>query len=221
MKVLVVEDERRIAEDVAKTLRASGMVVDVVADGEAAWFNGDTEDYDAVVLDLGLPKLDGLTVLKRWRANGRRFPVLILTSRGVWTERVEGINAGADDYMPKPFEMEELLARLRALIRRSSGEPSPILTAGPLALDTRQMRFILNGVPLALSPLEYRLLAFLMHRAGKVVPPTELADHLYDTGHDRDPNAIEVIIARLRRKLGAGVIETRRGFGYLRPLEAK
>ncbi|HEY9010839.1 MAG TPA: response regulator transcription factor [Devosia sp.] len=221
MKVLVVEDEKRIAEDVAKTLRASGMAVDVVADGEAAWFSGDTEDYDAVILDLGLPKLDGLTVLKRWRANGRRFPVLILTARGVWTERVEGINAGADDYLPKPFEMEELLARLRALIRRSSGEPSPILTAGSLRLDTRQMQFTLNGVPLALSPLEYRLLAFLMHRAGKVVPPTELADHLYDTGHDRDPNAIEVIVARLRRKLGAGVIETRRGFGYLLPLEAK
>jgi DNA-binding response OmpR family regulator len=221
MKVLVVEDESRIAADIAKTLRASGMAVDVVADGEEAWFSGDTEDYDAVVLDLGLPKIDGLTVLKRWRSNGRRFPVLILTSRGVWTERVEGINAGADDYLPKPFEMEELLARLRALIRRSSGEPAPILSAGPLKLDTRQMRFTLNGLPVALSPLEYRLLAFLMHRAGRIVPPTELADHLYDTGHDRDPNAIEVIVARLRRKLGAGVIETRRGFGYLLPLGVK
>jgi len=215
MKVLVVEDEPRIADDIAKTLRASGMAVDTVDDGESAWFSGDTEDYDAVVLDLGLPKLDGLTVLKRWRANGRRFPVLILTSRSVWTERVDGINAGADDYLPKPFEMEELLARLRALIRRSSGQPSPVLTAGPLALDTRQMRFTFNGTPVSLSPLEYRLLAFLMHHAGRVVAPTELADHLYDTGHDRDPNAIEVIVARLRRKLGPDVIETRRGFGYL------
>lgn len=215
MKVLVVEDEPRIADDIAKTLRASGMAVDTVDDGESAWFSGDTEDYDAVVLDLGLPKLDGLTVLKRWRANGRRFPVLILTSRSVWTERVDGINAGADDYLPKPFEMEELLARLRALIRRSSGQPSPVLTAGPLALDTRQMRFTFNGTPVSLSPLEYRLLAFLMHHAGRVVAPTELADHLYDTGHDRDPNAIEVIVARLRRKLGPNVIETRRGFGYL------
>src|SRR5690242_14942557 len=166
MKVLVVEDESRIAADIAKTLRASGMAVDVVADGEDAWFSGDTEDYDAVVLDLGLPKIDGLTVLKRWRSNGRRFPVLILTSRGVWTERVEGINAGADDYLPKPFEMEELLARLRALIRRSSGEAAPVLKSGPLSLDTRQMRISLRGIPVALSPLEYRLLAFLMHHAG-------------------------------------------------------
>ncbi len=221
MKVLLVEDEARIAEDIARTLRASGMVVDIVGDGESAWFSGDTEDYDAVVIDLGLPKLDGLTVLKRWRANGRRFPVLILTSRGMWTERVEGINAGADDYLPKPFEMEELLARLRALIRRSTGQPAPVLAAGPLALDTRQMRFTLRGSPISLSPLEYRLLAFLMHHAGTVVAPTELADHLYDTGHDRDPNAIEVIVARLRRKLGAGIIETRRGFGYLIPDPAK
>ncbi len=217
MKVLVAEDERRIADDVAAALKASGMVVDLVADGEEAWFKGDVEDYDAVVLDLGLPKLDGLTVLKRWRAGGRRFPVLVLTARGVWTERVEGINAGADDYLPKPFEMEELIARLRALLRRSAGQPAPVLSSGPLSLDTRQMRISLRGVPIALSPLEYRLLAFLMHHAGRVVAPTELAEHLYESGHDRDPNAIEVIVARLRRKLGSEVIETRRGFGYLVP----
>jgi two-component system, OmpR family, response regulator len=217
MKVLVAEDERRIADDVATALKASGMVVDLVADGEEAWFKGDVEDYDAVVLDLGLPKLDGLTVLKRWRAGGRRFPVLVLTARGVWTERVEGINAGADDYLPKPFEMEELIARLRALLRRSAGQPAPVLSSGPLSLDTRQMRISLRGVPIALSPLEYRLLAFLMHHAGRVVAPTELAEHLYESGHDRDPNAIEVIVARLRRKLGSEVIETRRGFGYLVP----
>jgi len=217
MKVLVVEDEPRIAADISATLKASGMAVDVVTDGEEAWFRGDTENYDVVVLDLGLPKLDGLTVLKRWRSAGHRFPVLILTARGVWTERVEGINAGADDYLVKPFEMEELVARLRALIRRSTGQASPVLQSGPLSLDTRQMKISLRGVPVALSPLEYRLLAFLMHHAGRVVAPTELAEHLYDFGNDRDPNAIEVIVARLRRKLGSDAIETRRGFGYLVP----
>jgi DNA-binding response OmpR family regulator len=217
MKVLVVEDEPRIATDVSTALKAAGMAVDVVADGEEAWFRGDTETYDAAILDLGLPKVDGLTVLKRWRASGNRFPVLILTARGVWTERVEGINAGADDYLPKPFEMEELVARLRALLRRSTGQAAPVLNSGPLSLDTRQMRLSLRGVPIALSPLEYRLMAFLMHHAGRVVAATELAEHLYDSGNDRDSNAIEVIVARLRRKLGSDVIETRRGFGYLVP----
>jgi len=217
MRGLVVEDEPRIASDIATALRASGIVVDVVTDGEAAWFAGDTEDYDIVILDLGLPRLDGLTVLKRWRANGRRFPILVLTARGVWTERVEGINAGADDYLPKPFEMEELVARLRALLRRAAGQAAPILQSGPLTLDTRQMQIARRGVPISLSPLEYRLLAFLMHHAGRVVPATELAEHLYDTGNDRDPNAIEVIVARLRRKIGNDVIETRRGFGYVMP----
>jgi DNA-binding response OmpR family regulator len=217
MKILLVEDEPRIASDVAAALRDAGMVVDISTDGEDAWFKGDTEAYDAAVLDLGLPKLDGLTVLKRWRQGGRRFPVLILTARGVWTERVAGINAGADDYLPKPFEMDELLARLRALLRRSTGQADPVLAAGPLSLDTRQMRIAMNGVPVALSPLEYRLLAYLMHHAGRVVPATELAEHLYESGNDRDPNAIEVIVARLRRKLGAGAIETRRGFGYVVP----
>ncbi len=217
MRILVVEDERRIAEDIAASLKASGMAVDIASDGEDAWFRGDVETYDAVILDLGLPRLDGLTILRRWRAAGRTFPVLILTARGVWTERVEGINAGADDYLPKPFEMEELIARLRALLRRAAGQPAPVISAGPLSLDTRQMRFALNGVPIALSPLEYRLLAFLIHHAGEVVAPTALAEHLYDSGHDRDPNAIEVIVARLRRKFGPDIIETRRGFGYLVP----
>jgi two-component system, OmpR family, response regulator len=193
------------------------MVVDLATDGEDAWFKGDTESYDAAILDLGLPKLDGLTVLKRWRTGGRRFPVLVLTARGVWTERVEGINVGADDYLPKPFEMEELLARLRALLRRSAGQAAPVLNAGTLSLDTRQMRISVSGVPIALSPLEYRLLSYLLHHAGRVVPPTELAEHLYDSGNDRDPNAIEVIVARLRRKIGSDAIETRRGFGYLVP----
>jgi two-component system OmpR family response regulator len=217
MRILVVEDERRIAADIAAALKASGYAVDVVGDGEEAWFRGDTESYDAAILDLGLPKLDGLTLLKRWRAEGQRFPVLVLTARGAWTERVEGIDAGADDYLAKPFEMDELLARLRAVLRRSAGQAAPVLTSGPLSLDTRQMRVTLRGVPVALSPLEYRLIAYLMHHAGRVVPPTELAEHLYDIDNERDTNAIEVIVARLRRKLGTDLIETRRGFGYIMP----
>ena len=214
MRILVVEDEPRIAQDLSSALKRAGMVADLARDGEEAWFMGDTESYDAVVLDLGLPKLDGLSVLKRWREAGRRFPVLVLTARGAWTERVEGINQGADDYLAKPFEMEELVARLRALIRRAAGQATPVITAGTLSLDTRRMEISMNGAPATLSPLEYRLLAFLIHHAGRVVPPTELAEHLYDSGNDRDPNAIEVIVARLRRKLGNEVIETRRGFGY-------
>ena len=214
MRILVVEDESRIAQDLSSALKAAGMVVDLASDGEEAWFMGDTENYDAAVLDLGLPKMDGLAVLTRWREAGRRFPVLVLTARGAWTERVEGINLGADDYVAKPFQMEELVARLRALIRRAAGQATPVITAGPLSLDTRRMEISLNGAPASLSPLEYRLLAFLIHHAGRVVPPTELAEHLYDSGNDRDPNAIEVIVARLRRKLGNEVIETRRGFGY-------
>jgi two-component system OmpR family response regulator len=217
MKILVSEDEPRIGADIEAALKAAGMAVDLATDGEDAWFKGDTESYDAVILDLGLPKIDGLTVLKRWRAGGRNFPVLVLTARGVWTERVEGINAGADDYLPKPFEMEELVARLRALLRRSTGQATPVLTAGALSLDTRRMQIALDGAPVALSPMEYRLLAYLMHHAGRVVPSTELAEHLYNSGNDRDPNAIEVVVARLRRKLGNEAIETRRGFGYSVP----
>ncbi len=217
MRILLAEDEPRVAADIKAALGKSGYVVDHVADGEAAWFQGDTEEYDAAILDLGLPKLDGLAVLKRWRANERRFPVVVLTARGVWTERVEGIDAGADDYLPKPFEMDELVARLRAVLRRSAGQVTPVLTAGEVALDTRQMRITVRGVPIELSPLEYRLLSYLMHHAGRVVPVTELADHLYDLDHDRDTNAVEVVVARLRRKLGTNLIETRRGFGYFVP----
>ncbi len=210
----MVEDEPRIAQDICGALKAAGMAVDLARDGEEAWFRGDTENYDAAVLDLGLPKMDGLAVLKRWREAGRRLPVLVLTARGAWSERVEGINLGADDYLPKPFQMEELVARVRALIRRAAGQAAPVIKAGTLTLDTRRMEISVNGEAVALSPLEYRLLAFLIHHAGRVVPPTELGEHLYDSGHDRDPNAIEVIVARLRRKVGSDVIETRRGFGY-------
>ena len=185
--------------------------------GEEAWFRGDTEDYDAVILDLGLPRMDGLTVLKKWREAGRDVPVLILTARGAWAERVAGIDAGADDYLAKPFVMEELLARLRALLRRAAGRASPLLAIGRVVLDTRQMRITVDGDPIALSPLEYRCLSYLMHHAGRVIPPTELMEHLYAHDHDREPNAVEVLIGRLRKKLGVDLIETRRGFGYVIP----
>lgn len=215
MRILVVEDEPRIAADIAATLEAAGYIVETACDGEEAWFRGDTEDYDLIVLDLGLPKMDGLTVLKRWRAEGRSTPVLVLTARGAWAERVEGIDAGADDYLPKPFRMEELVARVRALIRRAAGHGGPIIKAGPLSLDVRQMRITRDGVPVTLSPLEYRLVAYLMHHRGRVVPSAELLEHLYGDDDARDINALEAVITRLRRKLGATAIETRRGFGYI------
>jgi two-component system, OmpR family, response regulator len=215
MRILVVEDDLRIASDVADTLNAAGYIVETISDGEEAWFRGDTEEYDMIVLDLGLPTMDGLAVLKRWRAAGRAIPILVLTARGSWAERVEGIDAGADDYLPKPFRMEELLARVRALIRRSAGHGGPVLEAGLMSLDARQMRLAVNGVPVALSPLEYRLVAYLMHHKGRVVPGSELLEHLYGDDDARDANALEAVVARLRKKLGASAIETRRGFGYL------
>ena len=214
MRILLVEDEPRIAGDIATTLKAAGYVVETAGDGEEAWFLGDTEDYDLIVLDLGLPKMDGLAVLKRWRSAGRTIPVLVLTARGAWSERVEGIDAGADDYLPKPFQMEELLARIRALIRRSVGISASVIEAGSLSLDTRQMRVTRNGVAVAVSPLEYRLLAYLMHHRGRVVTPGELIEHLYGDDDAREANALEATVARLRKKLGPEAIETRRGFGY-------
>jgi two-component system, OmpR family, response regulator len=217
MRVLVVEDDRRIARRLISVLQEAGYAVDRVGNGEEAWFRGDTEDYDAVILDLGLPRMDGLTVLRKWREAGRDVPVLILTARGAWAERVAGIDAGADDYLAKPFVMEELLARLRALLRRAAGRASPLLAIGRVVLDTRQMRITLDGDPIALSPLEYRCLSYLMHHAGRVIPPTELMEHLYAHDHDREPNAVEVLIGRLRKKLGVDLIETRRGFGYVIP----
>lgn len=215
MRLLLLEDDDRIARDVMATLKAAGYSVERETDGEEGWFKGDTEDYDAVILDLGLPSLDGLTILKRWRANGRTMPVLILTARGSWSERVDGIDSGADDYLPKPFYMEELLARLRAILRRAAGQSSPILTHGQISLDTRQMRVSVNGVPVAFTPQEYRLFSYLMHHAGRVVPHSELIDHLYSHDSDKDANAVEVLIGRIRRKLAVDVIETRRGFGYI------
>ena len=217
MRILLVEDDPRIRDDVAASLAAAGYVVDCEGDGEEAWFLGDTETYGAVVLDLGLPQMDGLSVLKRWREAGRDVPVLVLTARGSWSERVEGIDAGADDYLPKPFRMEELLARLRAIIRRASGHSSPTVTVGEAVLDTRQMRLTVRGVPVALSPQEYRLVAYLMLNRGRVVPQQELAEHLQSVHFERESNAVEVLIGRVRRKLPADLIETRRGFGYLVP----
>jgi len=217
MRVLLVEDDRRIASDISRALKASGCVVETVSDGEEAWFRGDTEDYGAVILDLGLPGMDGLAVLKRWRSNKRTMPVLILTARGSWAERVDGIDAGADDYLPKPFQMEELLSRLRSIVRRSSGHAASVMTAGEVALDERQMKVMLRGIPIALSPLEYRLVAHLLRNKGRVVSQQELDENVYGHGEDHDSNALEVLIGRVRKKLGSDVIETRRGFGYFVP----
>lgn len=215
MRILLVEDDTRIRADIIAALEASHYVVDWVREGEEAWFKGDTEDYAAAILDLGLPQMDGMSVLKRWRASGRDFPVLVLTARGSWSERVEGIDAGADDYLPKPFAMEELLARLRAILRRRSGLASPQIRIGSITLDTRLMRVSRNGVPLALSPQEYRLVAYLMHHPGRVVPQQELAEQLQGDVYERESNAVEVLVGRVRRKLGPDIIETHRGFGYL------
>ena len=214
MRVLVVEDEPRIAADVKHGLEQAGYVADVVADGEAAWFRAETEPYDAMVLDLGLPRLDGLGVLRRLRAAEVALPVLILTARDGWRERVEGIDAGADDYLVKPFRMEELVARLRAILRRTAGHASPVLRAGDVELDTRSRAVSVAGRPTELTALEYRLLAFLLHRQGQVVPASEVLDHLHGVGTEREANALEALLTRLRRKLGPGVIETRRGQGY-------
>jgi DNA-binding response OmpR family regulator len=214
MRILLAEDDARIASKVKAVLESAGYAVDATADGVDAWFKGDVEEYDLVVLDLGLPKMDGLAVLKKWRAAGRSIPVLILTARGAWAERVEGIDSGADDYLCKPFAMEELLARVRALLRRAAGHASSVMTAGRVRLDSRQMRVWVDDDPVELSPLEYRCLSYLMHHAGRVVASTELMEHLYAHDHDRDPNAVEVLVGRLRRKLGVDLIETRRGFGY-------
>ncbi|MGP3699585.1 response regulator transcription factor [Rhodobacter sp. NSM] len=214
MRALVVEDDARIARDLGLALGSAGFRVETAADGETAWFLGGTESFDLIVLDLGLPKLDGLAVLKRWRAEGVETPVLVLTARGTWSERVEGIDAGADDYLPKPFRIEELVARARALVRRSTGRAAALQSLGRLSLDMNRMSATLDGLPLGLAPLEFRLLAYLMLHRDRVVPPTELLEHLYGDNDAREANALEAVVARLRRKTGRGVIGTRRGFGY-------
>lgn len=214
MRVLVVEDEPLIAERLRRALDDAGWVVELAGDGEEAEFLGATEPYDAIVLDLGLPRLDGLSVLKRWRAKGVATPVLVLTARGSWHEKVEGIDAGADDYLGKPFHVEEVLARIRALRRRASGHATPVLRCGAVELDTRTGRVALDGAPVALTALEFRVLDHLMHHAGRVVSRSELIEHVYAQDFDRDSNTLEVIVARLRRKLGRDAIETVRGLGY-------
>lgn len=214
MRVLLVEDDATLRGQLEEALTEAGYAVDSAADGEEGEFLGSTEPYDAIVLDLGLPKVDGLSVLKHWRAEAVAVPVLVLTARGSWSERVEGIDAGADDYLPKPFRMEELLARLRALIRRASGRARAELTCGPVTLDTRTNRVTVDGRPVTLTAHEYRLLAYLMHHAGRTVSRSELIEHLYAQDFDRDSNTIEVFVGRLRRKLGRDLIRTERGLGY-------
>jgi DNA-binding response OmpR family regulator len=214
MRVLVAEDDRRIAEALATSLAAAGFVAEIEADGEDVWYRGDSEDFDAIILDLGLPTLDGLTILKRWRKSGRTLPVLILTARGHWAERVEGIEAGADDYVTKPFRVEEVVARIRAIVRRSAGFASSRLEIDDLVLDTRTMQVSRDGVPINLTPQEYKLLAFLAHQRGRVVRQMEITEHLYAQYFERDSNSIEVLVGRVRRRLGSDIIKTKRGFGY-------
>ncbi|GGJ12282.1 response regulator transcription factor [Neoroseomonas lacus] len=214
MRILVVEDHAALARQLMEALAEAGFVADHAADGEEGLFLGETEPYDAVVLDLGLPRLDGLSVLKRWRAAGRDLPVLILTARDGWSEKVAGLNAGADDYLAKPFVMAELIARLQALVRRAHGRSQPQISLGRLVIDTGTQRVLLDGATTRLTGLEYRLLAYLALHAGQVVSKTELTEHLYAQDFDRDSNTLEVMVGRLRRKLGEGFIETVRGQGY-------
>lgn len=214
MRVLIVEDEPVLSSQIARALGENGYAVDTAADGGRADFAVQTERYDAVLLDLGLPRIDGLTLLRRWRDAGMSVPVLVLTARGTWHEKVVGIDSGADDYVTKPFQMEEVLARLRALIRRASGQGSPALQCGALVLDPRAARVTLAGVPVRLTSHEFRLLSYLMHHRDRVVSQSELVDHIYARDSDRDSNTVEVFIARLRKKIGSHAIVTVRGLGY-------
>jgi len=214
MRLLVVEDEKDLNRQIKAALSQAGYAVDSAFDGEEGHFLGDTEAYDAVILDLELPNLDGISVLERWRRAERNMPVLILTARNRWSEKVAGMDAGADDYVSKPFHMEELLARVRALLRRQAGFASSEIECGPLRLDTRTTRVTCDGAPVKLTSLEFRLLSYLMHHRGRVVPRMELVEHLYEQDFDRDSNTIEVFIGRLRKKVPAHLIETVRGLGY-------
>ena len=217
MRVLLIEDDNRIATDIASALGEAGFAVFREIDGGAAHQLGATEDFAAIILDLGLPTLDGLDVLRAWREAGIRIPVLILTARGSWMERVNGMNAGADDYLPKPFHMEELIARLRALIRRAAGEPAPIRRHGDLVIDTRQKEISRAGRTVSLTPQEFRAINYLVINSGRVVSATELIAHVHGDCDAVTANAMEALIGRLRRKIGSELIETRRGFGYLVP----
>jgi two-component system OmpR family response regulator len=214
MRVLVVEDEPDLRRQLVSALEDAGYAVDQAADGEEGQYLGENEPYDAVVLDLGLPKIDGVSVLKAWRKQEKTMPVLILTARGRWSEKVEGFDAGADDYVAKPFHFEELLARLRALLRRAAGHASSSIECGDLLVDTRAARATVGGAPIKLTSHEYKVLEYMMHHRGRVVPRTELVEHIYDQDFDRDSNTIEVFIGRLRRKIGQDRIVTERGLGY-------
>ncbi len=214
MRILVVEDDADLNRQLVTALTDAGYVVDKALDGEEGHFLGDTEPYDAVVLDLGLPVMDGVSVLEKWRRAGKKMPVLILTARDRWSDKVAGFDAGADDYVTKPFNMAEVMARVRALLRRSTGHATNELTCGPVSLDVKGARVTVNGMPIKLTSLEFRLLAYLMHHGGKVVSRTELVEHLYDQDFDRDSNTVEVFVGRLRKKLGVDVLHTIRGMGY-------
>ncbi|MEE8294586.1 MAG: response regulator transcription factor [Sphingomonadales bacterium] len=214
MRILVVEDEPNLAEQVTTSLEEAGYAVDVVGDGEEAHFMGETEPYDAVVLDLGLPVMDGVSVLEKWRTAGLTMPVLILTARDTWTDKVAGLDAGADDYLTKPFKIEELLARLRALIRRSAGHASSELTCGTVVLNTKTSKVTADGRAIKMTALEYKLLSYLMHHQDEIISRTVLTEHIYDQDFDRDSNTIEVFVNRIRKKLGANIIQTKRGLGY-------
>ena len=215
MRLLVVEDDKDLNRQITSALEGAGYVVDRAYDGEEGHYLGESEPYDAVVLDIGLPKKDGLKVLDEWRSAGRKMPVLLLTARDRWSDKVQGFDAGADDYVAKPFHMEEVLARIRALLRRSAGHATSDITCGTLRLDTRANRVTVDGNPVKLTSHEYRLLAYLMHHVGRVISRTELVEHLYDQDFDRDSNTIEVFVGRLRKKLGGDMLQTVRGLGYM------
>lgn len=214
MKVLIVEDDRQIGAGLTTALREAGFAVDCTPDGEEGEFLGQTETYDAVVLDLGLPGMDGLSILKAWRDAGRTMPVLILTAREEWSEKVKGFRAGADDYVTKPFRTEEVTMRLRSLIRRAAGHANSIITCGPLSLDTQLGLVSRDGLPLKLTAFEFQVLGYLLHHVDRVITRAEMSEHLYERDTERDFNSIEVIIGRLRKKVGAAMIETVRGQGY-------
>lgn len=223
MRVLVIEDEAPLREQLCSRLRKQGFSVDEAADGEEGLYLGEEYPMDVAVVDIGLPGISGLEVIRSWRAKGRSFPVLILTARGRWQEKVEGLEAGADDYLIKPFHMEELQARINALLRRSSGWASPQLCCGPIVLDTSSQQLTVDGKPVELTAYEYRLLEYLIHHAGEVISKTELTEHIYEQDYDRDSNTIEVFVGRLRKKLDPDgsyrPIETLRGRGYRFTLE--
>jgi len=219
MRILVIEDDPNLNNQLKQSLEDSGYSVDTALDGEEGHFLGDTEPYDAVVLDLGLPKVDGITVLEKWRKEKKNFPVLILTAREQWSDKVSGFDAGADDYVTKPFQMEEVLARLRALIRRSAGHASSDIECGPLRIDTKSNRVFLNGMKLKLTSHEYKIVEYFLHHQDKIITRTELVEHIYDQDFDRDSNTIEVFIGRLRKKMGMDLIKTERGYGYRLSIE--